>query len=397
MRSRNLIFLKDVFVIGLTAFGGPQAHIAVMQNVLVKKRRYLTEEELIEMNALCQMLPGPASTQTIVGIAMQRGGTGLAILALLVWMIPAVLCMSLLAVLFKSFENHGGISIKYFRFTQPVAIGIITFAGYQFGSKVIKGAGHVVLMILGLLVTVLYPTPWTFPIALAIGGLLGNFTVKTELPVPGPQPKINWTRSWLSLTLLVLIFFLAAFLGAVTTYKPFILFENFYRFGAITFGGGSALVPLMFEQFVRHNDYLTAQEFISGYAVNQAIPGPAYAFAAFTGGMALNALGYNYQALGCIISAIAIFLPGLLLMFFIFPYWQYLKRFTFIRRSLVGINAVVTGLVLGSAVLLYINLPFQWVNVFIILATFLLLRFTPVKTPYLVLLALLSGFVPWPF
>ncbi|MEI7669822.1 MAG: chromate efflux transporter [Pseudomonadota bacterium] len=393
MRSRDLILIKEIFVIGLTAFGGPQAHIAMMQNVLVKKRAFLTDEELLETYALCQMLPGPASTQTIIAISLKQGGTLLAILALLAWMLPAVILMTLITVLFSTFERFG-FSLSYFQYVQPVAIGIIGFAGFKLGDAVIKSKAGMMLMIFGLLTTILYPEPWTFPLAIAIGGAISNFfTAKKDTIIAAPQPKINWTRSWLSLTLLILIFVLAAFLGAVTNFKPFVVFENMYRFGAITFGGGNVLVPMMFEQFVKYRQYLSAQEFVSGYAINQAIPGPAFAFAAFTGGMALHSMGYHYQILGCLLSAIAIFLPGMFMIFFIFPFWQYFKKYSFIRRSLEGVNAVATGLVLGSAVVLYANLQLHWANAFIVAGTFMLLHFTKIKAPWLVLAALAIGFV----
>src|SRR5688572_16872147 len=119
MRARNFIFLKDVFIIGLTAFGGPHAHIAVFQRVLVDKRRYLTNEELIELNAMCQMLPGPSSTQTIVAVALRRGGTLLAVLTLLAWALPAITAMTLLTLLFNAIDRRG-LDLSVFRFVQPV-------------------------------------------------------------------------------------------------------------------------------------------------------------------------------------------------------------------------------------------------------------------------------------
>lgn len=392
MRSRDIILLKDIFVIGLTAFGGPQAHIAMMQNVLVKKRNFLTDDELLETYALCQMLPGPASTQTIIAIALKRGGTLLAVLALLVWMLPAVFFMTLLTIFFSTFRDNN-LLINSFRFILPVAIGIIAYAGFSLGNRVIKNNNGIILMLMGLLVTIIYPEPWSFPLVIALGGAISNFRNKAKADIYKPQPQINWTRSWLSITLLILIFLMAAFLGAITNYKPFVLFENMYRFGAITFGGGNVLVPMMFEQFVKYGKYLTPQEFVSGYAINMAIPGPVFAFAAFTGGMSLHKLGYNYEILGCAMSAVAIFLPGMLMMFFIYPFWQYFKKYSFIKRSLDGLNAVATGLILGSAVVLYTNLQLHWANSFIVAGTFMLLSLTKIKAPWLVLAALAIGFV----
>ena len=204
---------------------------------------------------------------------------------------------------------------------------------------------------------------------------------------------IDWRKSSFNLFLLVLILVGAAVAGAITKHRSVIIFENFLRFGSITFGGGSVLVPMMFEQFVKHREYLSANEFISGYALNQAIPGPAFAFATFTGGMALKEFGINYQVLGCLLGTIGIFLPGALIVFFLYPLWEYLKSYRFIQRSLEGINAAATGMVLGAAVILFNNLEFHLVNIFVIIVTFCLLQFTKMQTPVLVFLGLISGFI----
>jgi chromate transporter len=150
---------------------------------------------------------------------------------------------------------------------------------------------------------------------------------------------------------------------------------------------------MMFEQFVKYRHYLTAEEFVSGFAIGQALPGPVFAFAAFAGGRALHSMGYSLQVLGCLLSAVAIFLPGLLSIFVVFPYWQRLKQYKVIVRALDGVNAVAVGLILGSAVVLYTNLSFHWINSVVMIVAFVLLDKVKMKVPPLVLLALLSGFV----
>jgi len=392
VRPRDLIFLKDVLVIGVTAFGGPQSHIAVFQRTLVEKRRYLTDDELMELNAMCNMLPGPSSTQTICAIALKRGGTLLAVLTLLLWMLPAVTAMTLVTVLFNTIDKRG-LTLDVFRFVQPVAIALIAYSGLRIGTNVLKNHLGKGLMVFGLLATILYPQPWTFPSVLLLGGLATAFTKHEAHSLREELRMIDWHRSWVSLGLFIGVFAIAAILGAVTQYKPFVLFENCYRFGALTFGGGNVLVPMMFEQFVKYRHYLSAEEFVSGFAINQAMPGPVFAFAAFAGGRSLHSMGYSLQVLGCVLSAVAIFLPGLLSIFVVFPYWQMLKRHRATVRALEGVNAVAVGLILGSAVVLYTNLPFHWINSLVMIAAFLLLDKVKMKVPPLVLLALLGGFV----
>jgi len=345
---RHLIFLRDVLILTFSAFGGPQAHIGLMLQMLVNERRYLSEEELIELTGLCQILPGPTSTQIITAIGYKRGGVILALLTLAIWVLPAALIMTCVALFFTFFETQS-ISIDFLKYLQPVAIGFIAFAGYQIGSKVIKTSTSIVLLIIAALITVFVRSPWVFPIILIIGGIVTNFTNKEKAAKAATRPKINW----LSLILFFAIFILVGTFGELTKYKPLVLFENFYRFGSLIFGGGQVLVPMMHEQFVTHKDYMTSQEFLSGFGIVQALPGPVFSFATFTGGLALKDMGTTYQLLGCLIGTVGIFLPGTLLIFFVYPFWEYIKRYTVVKRSLEGVNAVAVGLVVAAAIILF--------------------------------------------
>jgi chromate transporter len=392
MRSRDILFLKDLFIIGFTAFGGPQAHIPVLQSVLVKKRNYLSNEELLELYSLCQFLPGPSSTQTVVAIALKRGGIPLAILALLMWVLPAAFLMSLLAVMFYGFQRYAEFPTSLFRFIQPAAIGIVAAAGIDMGQRYLNKYYLTFLIIIALISTAFIEGPWTFPFVLLLGGILSNFIEKNNTS-PAVKYPLKWVQSSVSLMLFVFIFITAAVLGAITGFKPLVLFENFYRFGSITFGGGYVLTPMMFEQFVKHRQYLTGEEFLTGYAISQAMPGPSFAFASFAGGMALHALGYDYTLLGCLLGTIAIFLPGFLILLFVFPYWEFIKNYSFIKRAMVGINAVAAGIVLGAAVALYMDLEWSIYNPLVVFATFLLLKLTPLKAPHIIIGALFFGAV----
>ncbi len=391
-KGKNLLFLKDTFLLGITAFGGPQAHIAMMLQQFVRKRNYITEEELMEALAFSSILPGPSSTQTLLTIAMKRGGTLLAVLSLLVWVLPAAILMTALTLAFTLFEARG-FSLAFLLFVQPMAIGIILFAAFRIGRTVIKNIYGIAILIIALLFTIFFNSPLVFPIALFAGGFITNISNRHILPPLKTRLPIDWRKSSFNLFLLILILVGAAVAGAITKHRSVVIFENFLRFGSITFGGGSVLVPMMFEQFVKHRHYLTANEFISGYALNQAIPGPAFAFATFTGGMSLKEFGLNYQVLGCFLGTVGIFLPGALIVFFLYPLWEYLKSYRFIQRSLEGINAAATGMVLGAAVILFNNLEFHLINIFVIIATFLLLQFTKLQTPVLIFLGLIAGFI----
>ncbi|MCY7411158.1 MAG: chromate efflux transporter [Chitinophagales bacterium] len=390
MKPRALIYLKDIFVLAITSFGGPQAHLALMHNILVKKRNYFTEEELLEVNALCQLLPGPASTQTIIVLTQKKWNTLMAILALLIWILPACAIMTALVMLFSSFAMTNQ-STDFLIFVQPMAIGIIAYSGFTLAIKVVNNNTSLMIMMLSLLIAASFTTPWMFPLLIVGAAIVTNFTNKEKTIVNDEQEKIPWENSYFSIGLLVLLLILAGVLALLTKERPFILFENFFRFGTITFGGGSVLVPMMFEQFVKHRAYLTPNEFLSGLALSQALPGPSFAFATYAGGMAMKEHGASGELLGSIIGTVAIFLPGALLAFFIYPIWSFVKNYFFVRRALEGVNAAAVGLILSAAVILYTNIEFHFINIFVVIVTFLLLYFTSIKAPVLVCLALMAG------
>lgn len=392
MKPRALIYLKDIFILAVTSFGGPQAHIAFMYNILVKKRRYFTEEELLEVNALCQMLPGPASTQTIIVLTQKKWNVVMAILALLIWILPACSVMTLLVMLFTLFETKD-VPTDFLIFVEPMAIGIIAYAGFNLAIRVIRNNTAMMIMLLSLLIAASFTTPWTFLMIVVGAAVVTNFTRKEETIVDEKPKQIQWRHSWLSIGIFFLAFIITGVLALATKERPFILFENFFRFGAMTFGGGSVLVPQMFEQFVKHRQYLTANEFLAGLAASQALPGPSFSFATFTGGMALKHWNDSFTLMGCIIGTVAIFLPGVLIAFFIFPIWQFVKNYFFVRRALEGINAAAVGLIFSAAVILYTSLEFHMVNIFVVVITFLLLNYTRIKAPLLVMMALAAGFV----
>ena len=134
MKKRHLLFIRDVIIYTFTAFGGPQAHIAVLLREFVERRRYITEQELIELNALSQLLPGPSSTQTLVGIAWKVGGLRLAIITFLIWILPSAAIMCIAAISYKMFAGQAKFS-SVLRFVQPVAVGIVAYATYTFAHK----------------------------------------------------------------------------------------------------------------------------------------------------------------------------------------------------------------------------------------------------------------------
>src|ERR1700744_6658490 len=173
MKKRQLLFLRDALIYTFTAFGGPQAHIAIMLREFVEKRGYITEEELIERNALAQLLPGPASTQTLVGLAWKVGGLRLAIITFLIWILPSATIMCLAAISYNMFAGQAKFS-EILRFVQPIAVGLVAYATYSFANRFIKTKVSAALAIGSLIVTLILQNPYAFPLLILLGGIVSS-------------------------------------------------------------------------------------------------------------------------------------------------------------------------------------------------------------------------------
>lgn len=394
-KVRYYIFLKDVIILAVTAFGGPQAHFAMMLDMMVKKRGYLDEKDFIELHALCSFLPGPTSTQTLTAIGFKVGGPNLAYLTLLVWIIPAFIIMSTAGVMISSLEEYN-ISLDFARFIQPMAVGIVAYSAYLIIKKVVNTRLAAGLMVLSAICSFIFRTPYVFPILILVGGTITGFNYKRHQKEEKQGIKIEWSNFLLWGG--VLLF--AAGIGAVTKWRGIDLFENFYRIGSLIFGGGQVLVPFLYTEFVEFKKYLTSEEFLSGYALVQAVPGPVFSFSGFVGSVSMRDYGIFGQYLGGFLSAVGVFLPGAFLIFFVIRFWDELKKFRIVKASLDGVNAVSSGMIVAAAVLLAIPLfkstpeaYEQYLNIGIIFSTILILLFTKIPTPVLIIGGLLLGII----
>ena len=389
-RVRYYIFLRDVLMLAVTTFGGPQAHLAHFQNVLVDKRKYLTEDDLMEINSLCQILPGPTSTQTLTAIGFKIGGPNLAYLTLLVWILPAVILMTLAAMLMSSIEQKNW-SLEFTRFIQPMAVGFVSYGAFAIIQKTVRTKTDIVLMVAAAILSYLIQTPYVFPIILLCSGLLTALKYKNQ----PKEEKVKIVVPWANFLLWAGVLIFAAALGGITRALPVRLFENFYRNGSLIFGGGQVLTPLLYTEFVQYapKQYLTSGEFLSGYAIAQSLPGPVFSFSSYIGALSMREYGTGGEILGAFVSALGIFLPGTFLIFFVIRFWESLKRYRAVRASLEGITAASAGLVAASAVILFQPLENTVINFSVTIATFLLLVFTKVPSPLIILGGLLLGFV----
>ncbi len=387
-RVRYIIFLRDVLFLSLTAFGGPQAHLAMVIDTMVKKRRYIDEQGLIELYALCQILPGPTSTQTITSLGFRLGGPGLAYLALLFWMLPAVSIMTAAGIT-VNFMQEMNISIEFLRFIQPMAVGIVAYSAYRISSSVISSRVGYFLMILSAFISYFLRNPFIFPFLLIAGGIVTATRYKRQEIEEKSRFRVNWTNFLIWIAVMIA----AAALWRVTNWFPLRIFDNFYRNGSMIFGGGQVLVPLLFTEFVEFKKYLTSQEFISGYALVQAVPGPVFSFSSYVGALSMREWGIGGQILGGFVAAAGIFLPGTFFIFFAIRFWESLKKYRVVRASLEGINAVSSGMVMAATFLLFETIEPIFINYTLMIGTACLIFFTRFPTPIIILIGLVVGII----
>jgi chromate transporter len=408
---RHIAFLKAVFLYSISAFGGPQAHFAMMMKTFVNKRGDVTEEELMDYNAFCQLLPGASSTQTLTLIGYKRGGVVLAMLTLVIWTLPACILMGSFSFFLGYINQRTLKTVELFRFVAPMAVGFLVYAAQKaFMISIHNTITRVILAISAVATFFLFKTPWIFPILIVLGGFVTNLSSRRIPQKELLRKKIKWGNIWL-----FAIIFLLAGAGSELSRKnnwpsrPALnLFENTYRFGSLVFGGGQVLIPMMYEQFVVRPESqklihrnpniirISKEDFFSGAGMVQAIPGPVFSVTSFMGGIAMKDRGPAMQVLGCFIATTGVFLPSALLVLFFFPIWHNLKKYATVYRALEGINAVVVGIMIAAAFYMMKDIPtVKWqdllLNTGVIAGTWCLLNFTRLPSPVIVLCCLLLG------
>lgn len=410
MLLRHASFLRAVFIHSVTAFGGPQAHIGMMMKTFVRNKPYVTEQELMEYNAFCQLLPGASSTQTLTLIGYKRGGVPLAVLTLLIWILPACILMGAFSFLLQYIDKKE-LGTDIFKFIPPMAAGFLGYAVIHIFPHAIRNTITWIIMLSSVAATYfLFGRTWVIPALIIAGGIATNFSLKRIPQVEQKPRKIRWWNFWL----FGIIFLVAGITSELArkndwpNRKPINLFENTYRMGSLVFGGGQVLMPMMYEQWsirpeaVRSKNPNAVQidqdKLYTGMGIVQAVPGPVFSIASFAGGMALKDMGTEMQVLGCIIGMIGIFLPSALLVLFFFPIWNNLKKYAAVYRSIEGINAVVVGVMIASSFYIMRDISFiepktvSLVNILVILGTILLLNFTRILPPFIVITCLLLGY-----
>ncbi|GGC62257.1 chromate efflux transporter [Marinobacter halophilus] len=328
-----LIFLR----LGLTSFGGPAAHLAYFHDEFVKRRKWLSDSAYGEIVGLCQLLPGPASSQVGLTIGFLRGHYAGALAAWLGFTLPSAILMALFAFglgLWPEAGTGGWVSgLKLF------VVAVVAQAVWQMGRSLCPDRPRIVVAMLVTVTLLLAGAVWMQVLVLAMAALAGAGLKLPSAKASDPlQVPVQSGKPMLFALLFVLLLALS-FVPQATGSLAWIGAE-LYRSGALVFGGGHVVLPWLQEGFVV-SGAMPADTFLAGYGVAQAMPGPLFSFSAFLGGV-------DGGIAGVVIAVVAVFLPGTLLVFAGLPLWTWVRQHEKARSALAGVNAGVVGLLLAA-------------------------------------------------
>lgn len=335
-----LAFLKQ----GLTAFGGPVAHLAYFRREFVERRGWISEAAYADLLALCHFLPGPASSQVGMAIGLRQAGLAGALAAFAGFTLPAATAMIAFAALAPDLELRFGSG--WIHGLKIAAAAVVLQALVQMARTLARGpirAGMAIGAAAGLVVA---QGPVAQVGAIVAGALFGLALLRDAPAADEPDalPPLDTGGAVIALTIFTGLLLALPLLATLLQNPGLGLSAVFYRTGALVFGGGHVVLPLL-EREVVDRGWLDADTFLAGYGVVQALPGPLFSFAGFVG--AAQTFGPR-GVVGGLIALFAIFLPSLLLIVGVLPFWDRLKREAWARGALAGVGAVVVGLLAAA-------------------------------------------------
>ena len=327
--------------LGLTSFGGPVAHLGYFREEYVVARKWLDERSYADLVALCQFLPGPASSQLGIAVGITRGGLLGGVAAWLGFTLPSAALLILFAYGVTEFDDL--VNEGWLRGLKTVAVAVVALALWGMAKNLTPDKQRATIAVLSCIALLFWHHPIANIVVIAVAGLVGWRLLRDQTDsVDSPSQKISIGR-WLALTCLAV--FLILLIGTpiirqVAENEWLNIFDGFYRSGSLVFGGGHVILPLLQAEVVPQG-WATKDQFIAGYGAAQAVPGPLLTFSAYLGTVN-GGWTVGLFALG------AIFLPSFLLVIGILPFWDNLRSRTNFRAALMGINAAVVGLVAAA-------------------------------------------------
>jgi chromate transporter len=330
------VFLK----LGLTSFGGPVAHLGYFRNEFVERRKWLAEQTYADLVALCQFLPGPASSQVGISIGLLRAGYLGALAAWTAFTLPSAL--ALVAFAYGLAASGNALGSGWLHGLKVAAVAVVALAILGMARTLAPDRERASLAVLALVIALAIPSAWGQIGAILVGAMIGAAFLRAE--APAAQPSLNLPASRASAVVALAIFaaLLAGLpvLASITDNENIRLFDTFYRVGSLVFGGGHVVLPLLQAEVVP-SGWVSNDAFLAGYGAAQAVPGPLFTFAAYLGAV----IGGWKAAVVCLV---AIFLPSFLLVIGILPFWEGLRRTPMAQAVLRGVNAAVVGLLLAA-------------------------------------------------
>lgn len=391
-RSSPLEILAVFLRLGLTSFGGPVAHLAYFRQEFIDKRRWLDEDGFADLLALSQFLPGPASSEFGFAVGLLRAGLPGALCAWLGFTLPSALIMGGLGYGIARLGDLAG--APWLHGLMLVACAVVALAVWQMARRLANDVPRGAVALAAAALTLTLPATWGQLVAIAFGAAAGRLflpgdTRQAALPFVVRVPRGLAIAALIAFALLLT---LPPLVATVSNAGALQLFDGFYRSGALVFGGGHVLLPLL-NAVVVPKGWVSQDTFLAGYGAAQALPGPLFTFAAFLGvSMQMPAGGF----LGGAVALIAIFLPGSLLIVGTLPFWSALRANRAMQATLKGVNAAVVGLLLAALYRpVFVSAVFGWRDLAFALAALILLRLRVPPWAVVILGGLGSQAVAW--
>ncbi len=336
------VFLR----LGLTSFGGPVAHLAYFREAFVERRRWLSEKAYADLVALCQFLPGPASSQVGMALGLQRAGYGGMLAAWFAFTMPSVV---LLVAFAYGVAAAGDLSeAGWISGLKAAAVGVVAHAVLGMARSLTPDAPRASIAAAAMIIVLLLPNPFVLVAAIAAAGVIGLLWLRPETEEQRPEDaftvRVSRRAAACCLGLFALLLAGLPLLAAAVQQGWIVLADLFYRAGSLVFGGGHVVLPLLQAETV-HTGLVESDTFLAGYGAAQAVPGPLFTFAGFLGA---SAEGQPSGMAGALMAVLAIFLPAALLVLGALPFWEGLRRSATARRALMGVNAGVVGILAAA-------------------------------------------------
>ena len=348
LAGRSIKHTLQVFLValrlGLTSFGGPIAHLGYFREEYVTRRRWLDEQSYADVVALCQFLPGPASSQVGIIVGMMRAGPSGGVAAWLGFTLPSAIALTLFGYGVQALDFAGA---GWLQGLKIAAVAVVAQAVWGMSRSLAPDRARGTIAVLAAIGVLAGPTAWIPIVIIGVGGVVGWRLLRVDAQTDARRALSAGIPKWLAITALILFFGLLISLPLLRQVQPgqgLALFDSFFRSGSLVFGGGHVVLPLLQSEVVPPG-WVGNEQFRAGYGAAQAVPGPLFTFSAYLGAV-MSSPPTGVAGAGLALGAI--FLPSFLLVIGALPFWDVLRTRSSFQSALRGVNAAVVGLLLAA-------------------------------------------------